>query len=234
MDNTQVDLDKVKDKLAKLLRLQEGANKIGSLEEAATAAAKIQSLLFKYNLAMADISSKENTPEVEKSIIDLESMGRTKTSGKWMEALANVLARHNLCKVVLVAQTQVYIFGQPENVKVVSVLFTQLVHRLKGMSKQAFKDYNGFEKKNTFLRGYLLGAVRGIDTKLTENKREMEAKEVGMTAMVLASDKLVTQAVENHFSGGLKKGKASKVSGQDGLRRGFKDGKEMSFNKSIE
>jgi len=232
MNTNPADLDKIKDKLAKLIRLQEGAIKIGSLEEAGNASAKIQTLLMKYNLSMADISSKENHKlDIEHNLVSLSDLGRSKTSGKWMESLCSVLCNNNLCKPVL-SGDNIYIFGGEENVKIVSVLFTQLVHRLKIMARDSFKAYTGFEKKNTFYRGYLMGAVRGINTKLIENKRELEAKEIGMTALIVMTDKLVAQAVENHF-GSLRKGRSSKVSGQDGATRGFRDGKNMSINKSI-
>ena len=47
------------EKVQKLLRLQKGAEDIGSLEEAANAAEKVQTLLLKHNLEMADISAHD-------------------------------------------------------------------------------------------------------------------------------------------------------------------------------
>ena len=81
MSTQQADLDKIKGKLEKLVKLQQGATKIGSLEEAANAAEKIQTLLFKYNLSMADINTDEQREEdIKNNSLDLSELGRVKTS----------------------------------------------------------------------------------------------------------------------------------------------------------
>ena len=51
--------DKIVEKLKKLMRLQEGAKKIGSEGEANAAAAAISRLLTQYNLSLMDIDPEE-------------------------------------------------------------------------------------------------------------------------------------------------------------------------------
>jgi len=230
---TQVDLDKIKGKLEKLIRLQEGATKINSLEEAANAAEKIQNLLFKYNLSMADINAKEgNELNVENTVIDLEELGRVKTSGAWMETLVNVLANNNLCKAIF-ANPRIILFGEEENIKVVSLLSIQLIHRIKDMAKASWRDYSGIEKRNSYIRGYTMGAVSGIAVKLRDNKKELEGNNANVTTMVVTTEKLVAQAASDHFGGRLKPGKSKRLKAQDGKAKGFRDGKNMEFHKSL-
>ena len=231
MSTQQADLDKIKGKLEKLVKLQQGATKIGSLEEAANAAEKIQTLLFKYNLSMADINTDEQREEdIKNNSLDLSELGRVKTSGRWMETLVGVIARNNLCQVVW-AQPRCVIFGNKENIEVVTLFSIQLISRIQDMAKQSWKEYNGPEKRNSYIRGYTIGAVAGIAIKLKENKAELE-KQSNMTALVVANEKLVQEAMKTKFHN-LKSGRRSSSSSQDGRRQGVKDGKNMNIHKAI-
>lgn len=224
-------LDKIKSKLEKLLRLQEGAQKIGSLEEAANAATKIQTLLLKYNLEMADISVKDDSgPNFTHDDLNLANLGRVKTSGSWMETLANVIAINNLCRAVF-AKPIIMIFGKSENIKVVNSLITSLVYRLKDMSKQSFKEYYGPEKRNTYFRGYLMGAVQGIAIKLKENKEEQQRLDANITTLVVQTEKLVAQHMKDHFGDRLRPSRNRRMISQDGADKGFMDGKQMDINQ---
>lgn len=238
--DAQVDLDKVKSKLEKLLRLQEGATKIGSLEEAGNAAQKIQTLLFKYNLEMADICMADKSqPVIGNQKTDLkEKFGWNKSSGPWMVNLVNVISRANLCRAVQtkVGNENVFmtIFGEKENVIAVNMLVSQLIHRLKDMASNSWKLYNGYEKKNAYLRGYLSGAVVGIFHKLQENQKRMEEENAKVTTMVVANEALVSQVMNDHYNGNLRSAKQTKrLSSNDGRARGYQAGKSMNIHKAI-
>lgn len=62
--------DKIVEKLKKLMRLQEGAKKIGSEGEANAAAAAISRLLTQYNLSLMDID-----PEERKETMQIQRTG---------------------------------------------------------------------------------------------------------------------------------------------------------------
>jgi hypothetical protein len=62
-------LDKIKGKLQKLMKLYEGAKKIKSEGEANAAAAAIQRLLAEYNLSMGDIERDEEDDAIKEEIM---------------------------------------------------------------------------------------------------------------------------------------------------------------------
>lgn len=62
--------NKIVEKLKKLMRLQEGAKKIGSEGEANAAAAAISRLLTQYNLSLMDID-----PEERKGTLQIQKTG---------------------------------------------------------------------------------------------------------------------------------------------------------------
>jgi hypothetical protein len=223
-------LDRIKSKLEKLLKLQESAEKLGSLEEAQNAAGQIQKLLLKYNLAMGDIDTGDKDPldSINKTDMSFEDMGMKKTSGKWIESLVFTIARYNLCRAIKIGGWGMTIMGLPENLEVVKRHINILLKQLPIMGREAFKSYHGHEKKNTYQRGYLLGAVVGIRDTLILNRQEMEQLESKVTSLVLTSDKLVTQAVEKEFTD-LKKSRSARSSSSDGRGKGYKDGKAMQY-----
>lgn len=241
----QEEITKLTDKISKLIKLQGGAKEIGSLEEAAAAASRIQVLLLKHNLELSDLKLEkgEEGPVATNTRINLEEeFNWTKSSGPWMTNLIGLLAIRNLCGIVIVNRPNknytanipdIMLFGEKHNIEIVSMLAAQLIHRLKRMAAQSFKEYTGFDKKNAYYRGYLQGAVNGINTKMQEAKKELELEHSGITALVVSSDKLVKNAIEDYFKGNLKKQKSRRSSSVDGLVNGFKDGKNMSINKAL-
>ena len=238
----KADIDKIQSKLAKMIKLQEGAEKIGSLEEAAAAAAMVQTLLLKYNLEMSDLDLGKEAPPTTNDVLDLsEVYGWNKSSGPWMISLINTLSRHNLCGIVQLKRFNsnnqpvmaIRVFGKRENIDAVLMLSSQLIHRLKEMVKVSWKSYEGYEKKNTYMRGYLTGAVTGIGVKLAENQIEIEKANIGMTALMVTSDKVIKSAIEDFYKGGLKSSTNKRLKGTGGLQNGFRDGKNMSINKAI-
>jgi hypothetical protein len=229
-DKEEDKLDRIKSKLEKLLKLQESAEQIGSLEEAQNAAGQIQKLLLKYNLAMGDIDTSDKDPvdSINKSDMSFEDMGRKKTSGKWIEFLVFTVAKYNLCRAIKIGDWGMTLMGLPENLEVVQRHINILLKQLPIMGRVAFKSYHGHEKKNTYQRGYLLGAVGGIRDTLIENRKQMEQIETKVTSLVLTSEKLVTQAVEKQFQN-LKQTRSAKTSSSDGRGKGYKDGKAMQY-----
>ena len=75
------------EKVQKLLSLQKGAEVIGSLKEAANAAEKVQTLLLKYNLEMADISAYDPDREQKIGRAIYRDVYAKKNEGKWIYRL---------------------------------------------------------------------------------------------------------------------------------------------------
>lgn len=231
-------------KLQKLLALQDSASKIGSQAEAETVATKIQELLIQYNLDMNDVKNslhQDKSEAMGKADIKWEDLtGRHESD--WILQLYYAIAEHNLCKVIKRhgwngndKYSYLSLIGNKVNAEIVIYTVDQLVPRIRSMSRPAFKNYedNGGEtKKNTWIRGYLRGAVRGIEDKLKESIVTMQRNDVNIFALVRTNEIALKDAVEEHI-GKIKMTNQSKLSGRDGFLNGRKDGKNMNIHKGL-
>jgi len=222
------------DLLRKLLVFEEGAKKIGSIHEAEVAATKIQELLLKYNIDRNRISSEERK-YVSKylRVIELTS----KNEGQWVRALLSSIATYNFCELVLISSSvlsysEFCIIGTQENVDVVEFLFEQLRIRIRELSAISWKQYTGIEKRNTYLRGFLMGASLSIRNRLHDEWEKAQKSSQSTTALIL-SNKSSLEAYKNSIFGKLNKKGYSSASSIDGYFDGKKVGKEMNIHKGL-
>ena len=233
------------EKLSKLIEFQKGAEKIGSLEEAANAAEKVQALLIKHNLEMADLSTFAPKDKQEIGKMQYRDIFAQKNEGKWIYSLYNVLAAHNFCKLVLssffdikLRKTNqfVVLVGKKDNVETVRFLGDQLENRIRMLEKKAWGSKPLFvnEKRNTFRRGYFQGAVWGIDKQLKLAKEKAMANNTNVYALVKTSDNQLNDAMQKLFTN-LREGRQSRGSSSTmGTTLGFQDGLNMNINKGVE
>lgn len=239
--------NKVIDKIRKLIKLEESATKVGSIAEAANAAERIRELLQAHNLEMSQISMQE--PEKEEAVTSDRFYPEELTKpheGDWIRSLTEVIGRFNNCRVIGTGKSvgAIYIVGTQTNSQVTWYTVSQLSNRLRPMAKQAWKDYKGFEKRNTFIRGYYIGAVRGIDTKLTEEKERERAQaskdrnnglENTNALMIVNMDDLMTKKVQSYINANFNVGtrRARTTKSASGWSQGFEAGKSMSINSGV-
>jgi hypothetical protein len=231
------------EKVQKLLELQKGAEAIGSLEEAANAAEKVQRLLLKHNLEMSEIAAHDPEKEQKMGRARYEEIYAKKNEGQWIYRLYSVLAGHNLCYIVYTRFRDdhgkpnkfVNLIGTKENVQVVRFLADQLELRLRKLEQKAWntRELWMHEKRNAFRRGYLMGACMGIDTQLSEAKQKAMQENVKVNALVLANDAKLREAVA-HFFPRLSSARRTKgYSANGAMNKGYQDGKSMQINKGM-
>lgn len=231
----KTELEKVTEKIRKLLAKSESAKETGSIQEAEIFALKAQELLLQYNLTHHDINKPEESPIIMETVClnDFEKI--PKTEGDWILSLFVELSRYNLCKSIIIGNrgdNRLYIFGERHNIDIVKYLHDQLRVKIKRLSLEAWKEYKGLEKRNTFLRGYKKGVVMGIKTKLHEQQQAQMAKYEGMPGLVRVNNQAIDNKVATEL-GPLGRSKGRTLSGQEGRSRGFKDGYNMNINKGI-
>lgn len=208
---TYGDMDKIMSKIKKLKAMYEGAKKIGSEAEAATAAALLNKLLLQYNLSMDEIDMSERPVDpVGHEVIsgfEYKSIG-----GEWENRLTNVLCKHNLCHSYVYGSSykRLLIVGRRENMELVKWMLAMLKERYVAFSKTAYKAYKESREyvytrysKDRFQRSYLLGCAEGLDEKLTaEREREKKQDEKFATqvnALVVQSDGALKAYVAEQF-----------------------------------
>lgn len=223
-------LDKITEKIQKLLNKSESAREIGNLEEAEAFAQKVNELLIQYNLTVHDLKGNEPKDNIDTNYIDLEF---GKTEGDWVIKLYNCIAKFNLCRVISIKGTsKIMLIGDPYNQEIVVYTCVHLKHTIKSLRAKRYKEYFGPEKKNTYYRAYSQGAVNGIWDKLQAQKYEMERQNNNITALVVTNDALLDTKVKEIF-GETKSAKSRKLSGADGGSQGYVDGRNMNINKGI-
>lgn len=243
-----MELDDVLRKLRKLQSLYDGAKKINSEEEAATAAAMIQNLLAKYNLSIAEIGTEEQRSKQDE-VLEEHVSGYTHKSigGVWEYRLWYVLCKHNFCKCFMHGDSykSLLVFGNKENLEVVHWMFNMLAERFVEFSKTRFKEYQQTIEyqhswrpcsKDRYQRGYLQAAVAGLDKKLTEiaerNKQVEPEFATKVTALTVRTDGAI---MENKWGKNCVRNirKNYTAGNADSSQRGFHDGYNTDIHKPI-
>lgn len=225
---------KVIDTIQKLLRLRDGTN---SPAEAESAAAKVQELLIKYNLQMLDVDSV--VPEEEKTVGE-ERFETTekKNESSWVRDLYKVVANFNFCYPIwrdsLVNQHgyNMSIVGKPANVEVVHYTVEWLVPRIRKMASSSWYEYDGYEKKGKFRRGFLAGAVVGVGDRLSLELSRAQMSDSNTRALVVVN----TREIENYVMKAyprLSKPKYVSLSSLDGREQGIKAGRGLKVQPGV-
>lgn len=235
----QTETEKIKDKIAKLWKKSESAEKMGSLHEAEAFMTKAQELIQQYNLELADLKL-EDEKEVNNCIVEtidtIEDHGWSKTDGPWLIDLYCRVARFYFCKGVIAGSNnnkrmRVHLVGEAHNIDMVKYVVASVVPTVKRLRLQRWKEYQGYEKQNTFKRGYYSGAVSGFYQKLYDQQQASKEKYTGLTGLIVLSERLVDEKAAEEFNLVYKKKRS--LSGMGGTNAGFKDGKNLNVNKGV-
>lgn len=231
--------DTVLDKIEKLLSMADR----GTLYEAETAARLASGLLLKFNLTMEDVDTRID--DKERAVTDeLFEMGQIwkKAEGNWIVNLYSAVANNNLCKIILkpkyggprwsVIGKDIWVIGKKINVDIVHFMCQQLIPRIRTLEKNYWEEYDGWDKRGKFRRGFLVGATVGIRQQLAEQLAQMKKEEAKLNALIIYNDKAVEKYVSNKWPS-LDKGRGSSTSSHDGYNQGKAAGKNMRIHKGV-
>ena len=231
------DQDKYKiiEKIKKLMQMVEG----GTPQEAENAAKLSQKILIKYNLNMAEVD--DSATEDERVVGDeLFEMGKIwkKVEGSWIVRLYSVISQNNFCRIITRSVgysrsgKDIWVIGKMVNVELVNFMCKQLIPRIREMEARAWKEYQGWDKRGVYKRGFLLGCASGIGIQLYDQMDREKKVEPKLGALIILNDKLVDQHVSEKWPN-LGHGRGSRTSSHDGYGAGKKAGKSMSIRKGI-
>ena len=242
MNQANQDLEKIKEKIAKLLRKSESAQELNSMAEATAFANKANDLLMQYNIKLADINREAGLPTEPEIIIiktPLSTFGNTESrDGKsWMISLINIVNVHNLCTLVLSSKCfmnnpndpYLHIFGTQENIDHTSKLSTQLIGAALNLCDKAWKTYNGSIKRGKFRRDFLNGFNIGLNISMKEHEKQ-QAQEV--FALMRTNEVALTNKVSEVFNE-LKKAKSRRKDYNEAAHLGLEAGKNIKLNEQI-
>lgn len=248
------DLNAIKEKLQKLMVKADSAKEIGNAAEAAAFSAKVNDLLTKYNLEMADI---EFSKEDEVIADDQKGLILLNKTGRWTSRLLSTLCNYNYCKCVYHTfgrskEMCVTIIGKKENVEVVRFLYDILKSQLEKIAKNEWRLY----MKDIQLK--ILAARQEVLTessKMTENmvkkpwkyfksvmNRQAFYKSFFLGAVVGVNERLESEMKKAEVTYGEKVTALVRVNDAQierfiaekfGKLGGFKKAKSISINSSV-
>lgn len=235
-------------KIEKLMNLEKGAREIGSLAEAENAAMRLQEILMKHNLDSVSGINFNKVPQIQQAIIET-SMLTKKNESQWLITLYGGVAMGNLCRIIIINGKRnkatkafvddIMIFGSPENIEIVKYSVEQLASKIRQLGKQYWARYEQDswklekpETRNTYLRGFYIGAALGIQEKLKTNNEVIKNSDTKMEGLMVVHNNAVDQHIQKHI-GPLKIRQGPALMGKNGLDQGKEVGKGLGVNKGV-
>ena len=247
MSNNELEhLEKIYDKLQKLMKLKESASELGNVGEANAAAAAISRLLLAYNLSESDIP--ESQRDKQKIIIKEHPCKSTLSSGAWYGNLIATVCRFNFCKSLIRKtrkdngrlSTECFLLvGREHNVKVAIYLVEFLSDAFYRFGENAYPDYRRVSIRNgitpqsqiVFMRNFLLGCIAGLEDQLKAEQEETESKEK-ITALVRVASGEIDDFLAKMD---ITKGRQRKISADRRiLNIGYDVGRNIDIHKAVE
>lgn len=231
-------------KIQKLLKLQYGAEQIGSTGEAYQAAKMVRKLLMEYNLSMSDIDASEGDQKLTMSKSE-ELAGSDRYGNHWKFRLFGVIACNNLCSAYQRVSGKMFVIGTEDNVAVVEEFYKYLVKVFRRLAKEHWErkckeweeqgynvEYILFADKsieNKFYRSYLEGVPVGLQENYDSLKPTCEE-----TALVVCHQEAIDEYVKENFTMNDKKhrNRTRHIYG-DAYALGAADGRAVSLNRQI-
>lgn len=184
--------------LEKIRKLKAMADRpAGNEEEAAVAAAKMQELLFQYNLSLDQVDAKIKKSEYIRTDSPLRD--------NWKRVLIGYIATNNFCTAVKTVKGQMAVIGKPHNVEIVMFLYDYLsktIDRLAGEGWDEVKrDHPGFSMASFARRwknSFRIGAVRTIKLRL-EAQRKVDTSTTTGRELVLVTGHELMEATGQFF-----------------------------------
>jgi hypothetical protein len=202
--------------------------------EAATAAAKIQELLFNYNLELAQIDAAPDRDDVQS---EEGTYGGGKSETQWRGTLLHHICLTNFCRSVRRTTTNSpVIVGRKHNILVVRQLFDYLAPEILRLANAASRaDGLRGPAITAFRRAFALGAVTEIVARLREQRRVNADATAASTALVLASDRAVATKLKELFPRTVTARRASVSWARQGAyAQGREAGRVIGLNRPLD
>lgn len=219
-------------RIQKLLAMTEARG--ATPEEAATAAAKAQALLFEHNLTMAQVESAKG-PEagesIDKHIYDM--MEGKDSSMQWRKVLLHIVTKYNFCKMISNLDglhRRTAIVGKKSNVEVAIFIYEHLQREIHTMAKAYQKLQT--QNKSIFYTSFCAGAIVTMKERLKAQQETQMAANAQSNALVVVAGQQVARVFEQHFPH-VAKGRGVTPRRADGFELGKREAHGISLNRGL-
>lgn len=231
-------------KIQKLLKLQYGAESIGSTGEAFQAAKMVKKLLMEYNLSMSDIDTSDGEQKLTMTKSD-ELAGSDRYGNHWKFQLLGVIASNNLCSAYKRVSGKMFVIGTEDNVAIVQEFYKYLVKVFRRLAKEHWErkckewEQQGYNVEyilfadNTVMNKFFRSYLEGVPVGLQENYDSLKPTSAE-TALVVCHQEAIDEYVKENFTMNDKKPRTRtrKIYG-DAYNLGAADGRAVSLNRQI-
>ena len=231
-------------KIQKLLKLQYGAESIGSTGEAFQAAKMVKKLLMEYNLSMSDIDTSDGEQKLTMTKSD-ELAGSDRYGNHWKFQLLGVIASNNLCSAYKRVSGKMFVIGTEDNVAIVQEFYNYLVKVFRRLAKEHWErkckewEQQGYNVEyilfadNTVMNKFFRSYLEGVPVGLQENYDSLKPTSAE-TALVVCHQEAIDEYVKGNFTMNDKKPRTRtrKIYG-DAYNLGAADGRAVSLNRQI-
>ena len=222
----KVDLKAILEKAAKIKAL---ADRAGTPEEAANAAAKLQAMMLRYNLTEQAV--EENLSEnLDKYTKEEFELNENRNHKGWTSSLYWSIAKANQCESLFYPKSvKMGIVGRKHNIDMVNYLYGYLSTEIK---RQAAKASKGEYKPGTFNRAFCLGAVSTVRKRLNEEVENVVREEPKYGDLIVVEKQLVRQEFKKHFPH-TRSGGSSSIGSRGGYAAGQAAGRNIGLRGGI-
>jgi len=213
------------DKIKKLIVKQESAAELGSIHEAEAFAAKVQTLLAKYNISLSEISFEELKENIITFYASSKISSVSDTLGYY---IYRAIAKYNWCRAYMGGH-RVTLVGSKENIEVVTMIYNIVLPVFVAEGKRIYKrDQAGFGKGlDSFQREFIMGCLMGLGRKLEEEREKFERENATCTGLIIRNDKAVEEFVQ------VKMGKIKNTVKKVKTTKTWEDGFQVGHNVQI-
>ncbi|CCF85391.1 DUF2786 domain-containing protein [Nitrolancea hollandica] len=210
-----------------------------NVNEAAVAAAKLQELLFRHNLTMAEIHAKSGKLPGSDYGKHEYYVGRNHGYG-WKRRLMGAIARYNFCHAVSHrGDDQMFVVGEEHNVTVVFHLYEFLEAEIRRLATAGYRDYRlrvwsprYALTPSKWKTSFYHGAVETIGDRLREQYLANRGDDRQTHALVRAKDAELAKAVYDFF-GQLGKLKVNTGESADGYAAGQEAAQGINLSPQV-
>lgn len=230
--------EKIIQRIKNLMNHAESAKQIGSLKEAEVFAAKATELLIQYNLTQFDIDSakaQDGNEFKEWGYSEEVSYAENSSGNRWKRNLMDIITRHNFCSYTYKPNRKVMqVYGKMQNVDVTVWMYNFLSIGLLRLAKEtrANSPLKDNYCRHTYLKDFLLGAVKGIRLQLEIQRSKFQYANNKMNQLAVYNSKALDRFLEQ-TDPDVKLVKDKPIFVGAGYTEGYKAGLEYNITKPL-
>src|SRR5437660_4654262 len=223
--------ERILERIQKLLALTEARG--ATPEEAASAAAKAQALLFEHHLTMARVEVNGHNGEKKEGYDKTDFLlNATRFSLSWHRCLLTGICEANFAEAIYGNGAKAYIIGRKSDVEVIVYLYQYLSREIERLADLTRRQEGVLKNKGRWKVSFCYGAAITIKERLNETQATQAAASPASQALVVMTAEDLAKAVSGYFPR-LRQLRGGRISNTDGYYRGQTAGRSIDIRPGV-